>query len=72
MTTQEAIKHGRKIKRAARTAVELGDAATWYASDAHWHLTSQARTLGIVGADGLVNVAGEVARAFLQGFRGGR
>lgn len=71
MNAQEAKEFGRKVKRHAKSLVEMGDAGTIVLS-ADWQLADKSYRLGIVGSDGLVNMSGEVARAFREGFTGRR
>ncbi len=71
MTYTDAKAYGRKVKRAARALVELGDAGT-IVLNADWQTADKSYRLGIVGADGVVDVSGEIARAFREGFTGRR
>jgi hypothetical protein len=68
MTSTEAQAYGRKVKRAARNAVEMGDAGT-IVLNADWQVADKSRTLGIVGVDGYIDTTGEIARAFQLGFQ---
>jgi len=69
MNAVEAKGYGRKVKRAARAAVALGDCGT-IVLNADWQVTDKSHRLGIVDAGGVVNVAGEIAQAFRAGFTG--
>jgi hypothetical protein len=70
MNAIEAQQYGKKIRKHARALVEMGDVAEWVGSACEWWLIEKSDKLGIVGADGLVNVSGEVANAFRAGFTG--
>ena len=72
MTAEEALTLGRAKRQRGRTMVEMGDAFEWIAKDVDWWVVTMSRTLGIIGADGLVDVNGKIARAFRAGFRGVR
>lgn len=67
MNAIEAKAYGRKVKRSARAAVEMGDCGT-IVLNADWQVCDKAYKLGIVGANGMVDVSGEIARAFKAGF----
>jgi hypothetical protein len=69
MNAVEAKAYGRKVKRNARALVEMGDCGT-IVLNADWQLGDKSYKLGIVGADGVINAHGEVARAFREGFTG--
>ena len=71
MNAVEAKAYGRKVKRNARAAVEMGDAGT-IVLNADWQVADKSYRLGIVNANGVIDVSGEVARAFREGFSGRR
>ncbi len=71
MNTTQAKMWGRHVKRQARALVERGDTGT-IVLNAEWQVAEQAYRLGIIDAHGVADVSGEVARAFLEGFRGRR
>jgi hypothetical protein len=62
MNTKEAKAYGRKCKRIAR---EEG-----IAHDVAWWVADRSYALGIVDAHGMIDVGGEIARAFASGFGG--
>lgn len=69
MNAIEAKAYGRRVKRAARAAVEMGDAGT-VVLNGSWQVADKSYRLGIVDSRGVIDVSGEVARAFLAGFGG--
>jgi hypothetical protein len=69
MDAIEAKAYGQRVKRGARAAVEMGDAGT-IILNVEWQLADKSYKLGIIGADGLVNMHGEIAQAFRAGFTG--
>jgi hypothetical protein len=71
MNTKEARAFGRIVKRHAKALVEMGDVGT-IVLNVEWQVVEQSHHLGIVDADGMVDVSGEVARAFREGFTGRR
>lgn len=70
MTTTEATKYGKKIRQYARDLVEMGDMAAWALTDSNWWLGEESYNLGIVNQNGGIDMTGEIARAFVKGFKG--
>ncbi len=74
MTEAEAQAYGRKTRKRARELAQMGDIAIWASEPnaADWWLGEKSQKLGIVGSNGMIDVSGPVARAFVRGFRGGK
>lgn len=70
MTTEEATKHGKKVRQYALGLVEMGDMAAWALTDSNWWLCEESFNLGIVNQNGGIDMNGEIARAFVKGFKG--
>jgi hypothetical protein len=70
MNATEAQRYGRKTRQHARDLAEMGDIAPGVAQDCEWWIAERSHRLGIVGADGVIDLTGETANAFRKGWRG--
>ena len=67
-TLKDAEVYGRRIKKFAVESVVCGDCGT-IVLDVEWQLGERSYKLGIVGADGRIDLNGEIANAFRRGFK---
>lgn len=61
-----------ETKLTPRDLVEMGDMAAWALRDANWWLGEKSYNLGIVNQNGGIDMNGEIARAFVKGFKGSK